>query len=209
MGDIEARAVQNAVVSVEAWELQEDVYADYPFKAAIPIANITGADLPIVVFAPEDATGGSFSPVAFSFDGCVEIFAKFAPTAEIIVPMITYIVLDSTVAVTDGSTKGLTNANGVATKTLAFRNVSVDTTAWEIEENPIYEDFPVSGTVMLSGVTSRHYCEVVLNVTDALEGNFAPVTQSFDGGIYLYAAKAPTETMTIPTIICTPVEVST
>ena len=44
--------------------------------------------------------------------------------------------------------------------------------------------------------------EVVLSVADAIDGNFAPITATYNGGVYLYAASAPESAITIPTIIC-------
>ena len=44
--------------------------------------------------------------------------------------------------------------------------------------------------------------EVVLGVADAIDGNFAPVAATYNGGVYLYAASAPESAITIPTIIC-------
>lgn len=110
--DIAARMAQNAVVSVSAWEEDLEVFKDYIFKAKIPLGEINGNDFAMVAFSPEDAVGGNFCPVCFAFDGYVEIWAKTIPTADIIIPAVTFIILDTEGGTTGGSTKGITNASG-------------------------------------------------------------------------------------------------
>ena len=39
-------------------------------------------------------------------------------------------------------------------------------------------------------------------MTDATSGNFAPVCETYNGGVYIYAKEKPTTTITIPTIEC-------
>ena len=110
--DIKARFAQNSVVAVSSWVNDPNVFVDYPYKAAIPLAELTGNDFPIVAFAPSDATGGNFCPVAYAFDGCVEIWARAIPSVEIIVPAMTFILQDTEDGATGNSTKGITNASG-------------------------------------------------------------------------------------------------
>ena len=44
--------------------------------------------------------------------------------------------------------------------------------------------------------------EVIFSMADAISGNFAPVAESYNGGVYLYAADKPEGNIVIPTIIC-------
>ena len=110
--DISARFSQNVSVGVDAWEEDEDVFVDYTYKAAIPLGEVTGSDFPIVAFSPDDAAGGNFSPVAFCFDGKVEVWAKSIPTSAIVIPAITFIVQEDVGGANGNSTKGITNASG-------------------------------------------------------------------------------------------------
>ena len=55
--------------------------------------------------------------------------------------------------------------------------------------------------IALSGVIESMIPEIVLSVEDATSGNFAPVAESYNGGVYLYATSAPESDITIPTII--------
>ena len=107
--DISARFAQNVTVAVDDWEEDTDVFADYTFKAQIPIGEVTGNDFPIVAFSPPDAIGGNFCPIAYCFDGYVEIWARAIPSGMITVPAITFIIQDDGASV---STKGITNAGG-------------------------------------------------------------------------------------------------
>lgn len=88
-------------------------------------------------------------------------------------------------------------------KVLAFTEKAVDASAWVSDST--YTDFPYRAAVSCNGVTAKHYAEVSFSPADAMSGSFAPVAASYDGGVYLYASEIP-EAMTIPAIVCTPVE---
>jgi hypothetical protein len=85
-------------------------------------------------------------------------------------------------------------------KRLQFTNVSVAVS--KFKEDTTHEDYPMRANVTLSGVKSTMVPEVIFSLADAVSGNFAPVAQSYNGGVYIYAAEAPEEAMAIPTIIC-------
>lgn len=89
-------------------------------------------------------------------------------------------------------------------KVLSFTNKAVATSAWVSDTT--YTDFPYRAAVACQGVTAKYYAEVVFSPTDALDGIFCPVVESYDGGVYLYASEIPAAALTIPTIVCTPVE---
>ena len=83
---------------------------------------------------------------------------------------------------------------------LTFTNKSVAASAFV--SNSTYSDFPYRAAVTLTGVTAAMIPEVFFGLTDAMSGNFAPVAESYAGGIYIYAAAKPSATTTIPTILC-------
>lgn len=83
---------------------------------------------------------------------------------------------------------------------LTFTNKSVAASAFV--SNSTYSDFPYRAAVALTGVTAAMIPEVFFGLTDAMSGNFAPVAESYAGGIYIYAAAKPSATVTIPTILC-------
>lgn len=87
----------------------------------------------------------------------------------------------------------------VELKKLQFSNVSVS--AVDFVSDPTYQDFPYRAGVALSGAIESMIPEVVLAVDDAVSGNFAPVAESYNGGVYLYAGSQPDADITIPTII--------
>ena len=89
-------------------------------------------------------------------------------------------------------------------KVLPFTNKTVATSAWVSDTT--YTDFPYRAAVVCESVTANHYASVVLSPMDALEGIFCPVAASYDGGVYIYASEIPEAALTIPTIVCTPVE---
>ena len=89
-------------------------------------------------------------------------------------------------------------------KVLSFTSKTVAVSDWASDTT--YTDFPYRAAVACEGVTAKYYAAVVFSPMDALEGIFCPVVESYDGGVYLYANEMPSAAVTIPTIVCTPVE---
>ena len=83
---------------------------------------------------------------------------------------------------------------------LTFTNTTVEAASFAADET--YGDFPYRAAVPLTGVTAAMTPEVVFGVTDAMSGTFAPVAESYAGGVYIYAAEVPNAAITIPTILC-------
>lgn len=88
----------------------------------------------------------------------------------------------------------------VELKKLLFANTSVPASAFVADST--YQDYPFRAAIALTGVLDTMIPEVVLAVADAIDGNFAPVAATYNGGVYLYAASVPESAITIPTIIC-------
>lgn len=65
-----------------------------------------------------------------------------------------------------------------------------------------YEDFPYRAAIALSSVNSSMIPELTFGLEDVVEGIFAPVAETYNGGIYVYANEIPENTTIIPTIIC-------
>lgn len=103
--DISSRYVENQVIAVSAWTQDDTSLAGYSYKAQITVSGATGDDFPIVAFNQGDAVSGNFAPLAFSFGGYLEIFAKTKPTAAVTIPV-------ATVIVNGGNGRGITNATG-------------------------------------------------------------------------------------------------
>ena len=87
----------------------------------------------------------------------------------------------------------------VELKKLQFSDVTVPKGAFV--SDTAYQDFPYRASIALSGAIESMIPEVVLSVDDALSGNYAPVAESYNGGVYLYAGSPPGADITIPTII--------
>ena len=109
---------------------------------------------------------------------------------------------EQTDAVLDAIQKELADleaGTAVELKKLQFRNVSVSKSSFVADAT--YQDFPYRACVALIGVIESMIPEVVLSVDDALSGDYAPVAESYNGGVYLYAGSPPDTDITIPTII--------
>ena len=82
-------------------------------------------------------------------------------------------------------------------------SVPVATSAWVSDTT--YTDYPYRASIVIDGCTANHIPEVTFALSDATSGNFAPITETYDGGVYIYAIQQPSEAMTIPTIKLTKV----
>lgn len=88
----------------------------------------------------------------------------------------------------------------VELKKLLFRDVVIPVS--DFVADTTYQDYGFRAAVALEGVISSMIPEVILSADDAVSGDFAPVSESYDGGVYIYAASPPQNNITIPTIIC-------
>lgn len=88
----------------------------------------------------------------------------------------------------------------VELRKLMFTNTTVAAASFLADAT--YTDYPYRAAVALTGVISGMVPEVVFGLEDAISGVFAPVAETYNGGIYLYANGVPTAAITIPTIIC-------
>lgn len=88
---------------------------------------------------------------------------------------------------------------GAQERFLCGRNKTIATSAWA--SNTTYADYPYRASVALPSITALSFVEIVFSPVDATSGNFAPVCDTYNGGIYVYAKAVPDAAITIPTII--------
>ena len=106
-----------------------------------------------------------------------------------------------TQTLTSGTEIATATINGTATKLyapkhtqLTFTNVSAST--WVSDTT--YTDYPYKCVLTSSGVLATDFAEVVLGVTEAVSGNYAPICLTAANSVTIYS-KVNT-TITIPTI---------
>ena len=83
---------------------------------------------------------------------------------------------------------------------LTFTDTTVAAAAFAPDTT--YADFPFRASVSLAEVTGTMVPEVIFGATDAASGIFAPVAETYNGGVYIYASEVPSAAITIPTILC-------
>ena len=89
---------------------------------------------------------------------------------------------------------------GVEMRKLQFNNTVVARSAFV--EGTGFADYPFRAAVALDGVLSSMIPEVIFSIGDATDGVFAPVAETYNGGVYLYATNAPESDVMVPVIIC-------
>lgn len=83
---------------------------------------------------------------------------------------------------------------------LIFQNITVPTSLWQ--EDSTYEEFGYKADIPCEGVTADFFSDVTFDVTEAISGNYAPISLTGAGTVTIYAVEAPEITITIPSIIC-------
>lgn len=91
------------------------------------------------------------------------------------------------------------SAIGAEKAQLQFEDVAVAAEDWNADTT--YADYLFRAAAALPGALANMTPEVILDAPEAAGGSFAPVAKTFDGGVYLYAAEAPEDGITIPAII--------
>ncbi len=88
---------------------------------------------------------------------------------------------------------------GAQAARITFESKSIATSAWASDAT--YADYPYRASFALPSITALSFVEIVFSPADATSGNFAPVCDTYAGGVYLYAKAVPDAAITIPTII--------
>ena len=94
----------------------------------------------------------------------------------------------------------LESGTGVELKKIQVNNISIAVS--DFMNNAEYEDYPFRAAVPVEGVLKSMIPEVVFSIPDATSGLFAPVAETYNGGVYLYASDLPEASITVPVIIC-------
>lgn len=80
-----------------------------------------------------------------------------------------------------------------------YNNLTVNVA--DIVSDETYEDYPYRADITLSGAVSGHIPTVIFSVADAISGNYAPVSASYQGGVKIYMKEIPASAITIPSIV--------
>lgn len=100
---------------------------------------------------------------------------------------------------TSGGSNVATDLAAKQPKKLLFSNVSVSAASFVADVT--YAEYGYRAQIALTGVTASMVPEVIFGLDDAVSGIFAPIVESYSGGIYLYASEQPSGATTVPTII--------
>lgn len=68
--------------------------------------------------------------------------------------------------------------------------------------NLTYPEYPYRARIPITGVKATMVPQVFFAEPQAILGMFAPVAETYDGGVYIWSTNVPDESFTIPVIIC-------
>ena len=80
-------------------------------------------------------------------------------------------------------------------KKLVFNNIRVATSSFVSDLT--YDDYPYRASIALTNVTDSMYPQVAFNLIDAICGIYAPISETYNGGTYIYANQIPEATSSI------------
>lgn len=84
---------------------------------------------------------------------------------------------------------------------LSFTNKVVAPSAFVTDPEHLSSQYTLRAPISASGVTANMFADVVFNLADATDGNYAPITKTATDTIYIYASTAPSSNLTIPSIM--------
>ena len=108
--------------------------------------------------------------------------------------------LEAAVATLHAEFEKIKDNVAAATQIYKFSNVRVPTAGFR--EDGTYSDYPLAAAIELPGVRSSLMPTVVFALAEAQSGNYAPVAESGDGLVRIWAKKAPETDLIIATIMC-------
>ena len=191
----------NTTILPGQWILEDPpTYSEYPYRADITVSGATADCSPDVRFNITDDFD-KLAPIANAYTDKVMIYASEALTNSLIVPVI---ILNNLVATEPSS-------EFYQLEGYIFLNSSIATTDWINESSggatPTYEDFPYRADIIDpdGDITSDYSADARFSYSDITSGIFAPVTNCDTSKIMIYASEIPSNTITIPVIICTKV----
>lgn len=77
------------------------------------------------------------------------------------------------------------------------QNVEVTTSMFSEDTTYADLDYNYKGTIPISGITTSDVVNVTFSMAQAVSGNFAPISSTYNGGVYIYAKEIPTSTITV------------
>lgn len=82
--DAVRRRFENVSVPVASF-VSDATYADYPYRATVPLAGVIASMVPDVAFSVAALADCDFAPVAECYAGGIYIYASSAPTAAVLI----------------------------------------------------------------------------------------------------------------------------
>lgn len=79
-----------------------------------------------------------------------------------------------------------------------IKSITIGRESWQ--KTNTYVDFPWRGEILFTGCTVNHIPNVIFGYEDVRSGNFAPISSTENGKVYIYARTQPTKNITIPAI---------
>ncbi|MBR2984085.1 MAG: hypothetical protein IKC60_01100, partial [Clostridia bacterium] len=81
-------------------------------------------------------------------------------------------------------------------KVKIFKNIEVQPGVWTENDN---EDYPYLAKIPISGITTDDVVDVLFSIEDSTSGYYAPVTNTYRGGVTIYRKDTTDNVLTIPT----------
>lgn len=87
----------------------------------------------------------------------------------------------------------------IAAKTYKYTNVQVEVDEFVADET--YPDYPLKADIDVPDANADMIATVIFSISDAESGNYAPVNETSEGVVTVYAKEVPEAPLVIPTIL--------
>lgn len=81
-----ANVLTDVSVATSAW-VSDNTYANYPYRAAISVPNVTATDIPFVAFSATDQESGNYVG-ADSATNIIYIYTNTIPSSAMTIPLV-------------------------------------------------------------------------------------------------------------------------
>lgn len=99
--------------------------------------------------------------------------------------------------------KSVNGKTGEVNTRLFYQNQTIAADYFVLQTSPTYPAFPYVAELTLANVTEAMFPEIAFSPADAMSGNYAPMSETYNGGVRIYAKAKPAGTLTIPMILIT------
>lgn len=181
----------NAIIKVLADESQSGATTYYRWDKASDTFDLVGSEGPYYTKSEADLT---FVPKTTTVNG-KPLSGNISLNYDDVDAVSTSEFNSTTSSLEESIGTKLNSSNVVVAKML-----TVEATAWV--EDATYDGYGYKANIPLDGVTAEYMPVVTFSISDAENPIFAPISETYDGGVSIYSKEVPGDSIVIQSVLC-------